>query len=455
MKKNEIDSVIIGAGLTGLAMAYFLKKSGKSFIVLEKENRTGGVINSITEGEFLYETGPNTGVLSTREIVNIFDDPEIRSRLDTANSSAKNRYILKNGKWEPLPSGLISGLTTPLFTFSDKLRILLEPFRKPGNNPDETVGDLVIRRLGKSYLDYAVDPFISGIYAGDPLKLVTRHALPKLYALEQKYGSFIKGAIAKSMEPKNDSDKKVTREVFSVKGGLVRLVESLAEAAGAGNIITGCRDLHVLRQNGGFGLNFISHDGQSVNIPAKYVISTTGASSLQSLFPFIGEEDMKAITSLVYAGVVQVTAGFNRWHGKKLDAFGGLIPGVEKRDILGILFLSSIFENRAPAGGALLSVFMGGIRHSEILKWQDEEIVRTVSAEIESTLKHTGPPDLVRIHRYARAIPQYDNTSDRRLKAIASAEAEFPGLILAGNIRDGIGMADRVRQAKNIADQVK
>jgi protoporphyrinogen/coproporphyrinogen III oxidase len=119
-------------------------------------------------------------------------------------------------KWEPLPSGIIKGITTPLFTFPDKLRLLGEPFRKKGENPNETLADLVLRRMGKSFLDYAIDPFILGIYSGDPAKLVTKFAFPKLYRLEQDYGSFIKGALKKAKEPKTEREKKATKEIFSV-----------------------------------------------------------------------------------------------------------------------------------------------------------------------------------------------------------------------------------------------
>ena len=158
--------------------------------------------------------------------------------LDKADPNAK-RYILKNGQWTPLPSGLISAINTPLFTLKDKFRILGEPFRKPGSDPDESVAQLVRRRLGESFLDYAVNPFISGVYAGDPEKLITRYALPKLYALEQNYGSFIKGSIAKARQKKTELEKKATREVFSAKGGLGNLIKALTLKIGKEKILTG------------------------------------------------------------------------------------------------------------------------------------------------------------------------------------------------------------------------
>ncbi len=164
--KKEVT--IIGAGLTGLSLAYYLQQAGMEVLLLEKEERPGGVINSVEEGGFIYETGPNTGILGNPEIVELFGELAGLCELETANPMAKNRWIWKSGQWHPLPAGLAAAIKTPLFTGGDKLRILGEAFRKKGNDPMESVAGLVKRRLGESYLDYAVDPFISGIYAGDP-----------------------------------------------------------------------------------------------------------------------------------------------------------------------------------------------------------------------------------------------------------------------------------------------
>lgn len=451
MNPNTKDIIIIGAGLTGLTTGYYLNKAGRNFVIIEKEPRAGGVINTITENGFTFETGPNTGVLSTPEIASLFEELKDRCNHVTAGQGSNKRYILKNGRWTALPSGPLSAIGTPLFTMKDKFRILGEPFRKPGTNPDETIARLVERRLGQSFLDYAVDPFISGIYAGDPGKLVTRFALPKLYALEQQYGSFIKGAIVKSLQPGTDDSKKVTREVFSVRGGLKNLITALADEIGDEKIIKSCREIVVSPLSGGFKVSVSDNKGITREIFSQAVISTAGGFALPSLFPFIADEHMNKISALNYAGVVQVTAGYNNWNGKKLDAFGGLVPSKEKRDILGILFPSAIFANRAPENGALLSVFIGGVKNPGALNKSDREIEEIALNEIGKTLSTRETPDLLKINRYEHAIPQYDASSGKRLESIRLLQRKYPGLILAGNIRDGIGMADRVKQAKTVA----
>ena len=202
MEPQQTDILIIGAGLTGLTTGFWLTRAGKDIHILEKADRVGGQIHTFREKDFVYESGPNTGVVSYPEVAELFEALSPACALETAREESKRRLIWKGNRFRALPSGLFSAVTTPLFTLGDKFRILGEPFRAKGNNPDESVGELAARRLGKSFLHYAVDPFLSGVYAGDPMKLVTRYALPKLYNLEQQYGSFIRGTIAKAKQPK-------------------------------------------------------------------------------------------------------------------------------------------------------------------------------------------------------------------------------------------------------------
>lgn len=451
---EKAEIVIIGAGLTGLTLAMYLSKAGKKVIIVEKNEKPGGVIQTGSGKGFVFETGPNTGVLSTPEIADLFVDLAGRCSLETANPKSKKRYILKNGKWHALPSGPLSAVNTPLFTFHDKLRILGEPMRPRGTDPDETVAQMVVRRLGRSFLNYAVDPFISGVYAGDPETLVTRYALPKLYNLEQNYGSFINGSIKKARLPKTDSEKRATREVFSVRGGLSNLINALVEITGPENIFTRSQGTSVHTAPNGFIVSYINSAGQGSKIEALKVITTTDSHTLASLLPFLPDEALKSVINLRYASIVQAAIGFTKWNGIKPDAFGGLIPSGEKRNILGILFPSAIFDERAPAGGALFSVFMGGMKRPDIYEMNDREVTEIVLRESGELLESTQKPDLIRIFRYKYAIPQYELSSGERFAAIKKIEAQYPGLILAGNIRDGIGMADRVKQAKQIANML-
>ncbi len=448
--QEHYDAVIIGAGLTGLTAAYYLNKKGKKVKVIEKQPYAGGVIQTHHKNGFVYESGPNTGVLSTPEAAELMEDLDGKCKLEIAYENAKRRWVWKGDDWQELPSGLVAGVKTPLFSMKDKLRILGEPFRKPGTNPDETLDEMVKRRMGKSFLNYAVDPFILGIYAGDPSYLVPRHALPKLYNLEQDYGSFIGGAIKKKKEEKSEREKKATKDVFSVKGGLSNLIHALQEEIGKEKIVLGNHRLNISKSKTDFE---VTYDAEKLS--ASHVIFTGGSHGMREVFEFLDKEEVETIDNLLYAKVVQVALGFKDWNGRKLNAFGGLVPFLENRDVLGVLLPSAFLSQRAPENGALLSVFLGGFRKPEMIDKSDEEILKLVEKEVKSMMKLPEfHPDMVDIFRYEHAIPQYGKSSEERFAMIDKVQKAHPGLIMAGNMRDGIGMADRIKQGRQVAEVI-
>ena len=447
---KSYDSIIVGAGLTGLTAAYRLILQGKRVLLLEAAERTGGQIHTHTEAGFTFESGPNTGVLSNAAVVDLFEKLSPTCNVEVAHPAAKRRLIWKKNGFRALPSGLLSGVSTPLFAFKDKLRILLEPFRAKGTNPNESVGELAKRRLGKSFVDYAVDPFISGIYAGDPYKLVTRYALPKLYNLEQQHGSFIRGTIAKAKQPKTEEEKRATKEVFSAKGGLQRLTDALAKQVGEENIILSAKHVAVMPSDeAGYTVRF-EHKGEQHCYEAKRVITTCGAYALPEVLPFLSAERLAPITCLNYAPVVQVCVCIAQNKDKLPKAFGGLIPSLEKKEALGILFPSDCFQGRTPSDeGKLYSFFFGGMKKLHFIEQSDEDI-REQTLELLHDLfgyPQDVQPDVLRIFRHQHAIPQYDDHTGQRFEAIETIERDYPGLSLAGNIKGGISMADRIRQA--------
>lgn len=445
MKQHDI--VVIGAGLTGLSVAFHLKKMGCDVIVLEKESRIGGQIRTYTEEGFTFESGPNTGVISFPEVAELFQSLSDKCQLEIARDSSKRRLIWKDKRFHALPSSLMGGITTPLFRLSDKFRILGEPWRKQGTDPDESVGALAQRRLGRSFYEYAVDPFVSGVYAGDPMKLTTRYALPKLYNLEATYGSFIRGSIAKAKEKKSERDKLATKKVFSAVGGLQQMVDAMSQEL---DITTGATHVTVEPQEDGSWL--VNYQGGE-SIHCSQVVTTVGAYALPQLLPFVEKELMQKISNLFYAPIIQVVVGVKDARGMECPAFGGLVPHKEHQRVLGILFPSSCFGGRAPEGGALYSYFIGGARHTEYMQKTDEEIREIVLDAFHRMLKYPADsqPDLIRIFRHERAIPQYWSDSGERFKAIDYLQQKYPGLTLAGNMRDGIGMGHRIHQGAEVA----
>lgn len=458
---EKAEVTVIGAGLTGLTTAYWLKRKGVDVRIVETDSRIGGQIQTQHNNHYIYETGPTTGSVSTPEVAELMMDLATVSggkcQLETAPDSSKRRLIWKGDRFRELPSGLLSAVTTPLFRFSDKLRILGEPWRKRGFDPDESIASLAARRLGRSFVDYAVDPFISGVYAGNPDQLVTRYALPKLYALERDYGSFVRGAIAKAKQPKSDRDRLATKKVFSALGGLSHIPESEADYIGMEHIVLGASNVAVSSHGDReWETRFLDHEGKVRSVLSQWVVTTCGAYNLPALLPFVDKATMDAISQLVYAPVMEVNVGMPDTFGGDYRAFGGLVPTVEYQQILGILFPSACFTKRAPEGGALFSFFLGGIKHPEMLEKSDAEICSIVEQCLHTMLKFPADakPDFIHISRHQRAIPQYGADSGRRFEAVARIEKSFPGLIVGGNLRDGIGMGHRITQATTIANHI-
>ena len=427
-KEYTKDIVVIGAGITGLTTAYWLKKGGKDVEVLEKEERFGGQIHTFHVDGYLFESGPNTGVLSSPEAVELFNSIAADCQVDIARSSAKRRLVWKKDSFTSLPTSLSTAIITPLFTTYDKLRILGEPFRAKGSDPNESVADMVKRRLGNSYYNYAVDPFIAGIYAGDPTKLITRYALPKLYQLEQNYGSFIRGAIKKAKEKKTERERLATKDVFSPNHGMEQIIKALAKNIDEKNIVLGANNLSVMPQeDGSYSVTYTNSQGNECVVRANKVITTCGAYALPQVLPFVTEAEKQALSNLTYAPVVQVGVGIKYVNNHTLNAFGGLVPTI-----------------------------LGGMKDQDMVNKSDEEIVSLVKDALHRMLKVPNDVEIeaIKISRHQRAIPQYWANTEERIKAVQAVEQRYKGLIVAGNLRDGIGIADRIKQGTLVAQSI-
>jgi oxygen-dependent protoporphyrinogen oxidase len=179
------DVIIIGAGITGLATAHFLERQGLSTRIIEKEPHVGGTIRSGRVDGFLVEYGPNSALDTSPVLHELFESAGVADRLQYANAKSQNRYIVRDGKLVNLPMSPLAFLKTPLFSASAKIRLLKEPFiSKSNSDVDESLADFVRRRIGEEFLDYAINPFVAGVYAGDPEELSVRSSFPKLLELE-------------------------------------------------------------------------------------------------------------------------------------------------------------------------------------------------------------------------------------------------------------------------------
>ena len=247
----KTDVVVAGEGITGLCIAYWLKKRGINVTMLAKDSEVGGTMKSVKEQGFLYETGANTGLETTPLIKKLITDLKLESEFVYANPEGKNRYILRDGVLHSMPLGPGSFLFTKLFSASAKFRLMKEPFIGRAEK-EESVAEFVERRLGREFLDYAIDPFVAGVFAGKPEQLSVRSAFPKLYALEENYGGLIKGMIKGAGERKQRAEKAKDRaETFSFINGMQILPQAIGKSLGnklfLNSKVTGIRNLTTAR----------------------------------------------------------------------------------------------------------------------------------------------------------------------------------------------------------------
>ncbi|MDQ8192847.1 protoporphyrinogen oxidase [Coraliomargarita sp. SDUM461004] len=441
MKKTAI----IGSGITALTRAWQLTQRGHSCVVLESSPRIGGAIQSHRSGAYLAEAGPNSIQVNSAAVDRFLRSvPNLENRIITASARAKKRFILRNGRPQAVPMGPLSAITSPLWSLSGKLRVLKEPFVRPmAPDVEESAADFVRRRLGEELYQYAINPLIGGIYAGDPEQLSLRYAFPKLYALEQNHGGMIRGAIAKMHGNRQKHVPTVNKRIISFENGLAELPQALAAALGE------CVHTSVY-------LESIQHIDSHWQIKWNgqihhydEVILTTPAHSLAMLpLDLTLEKALRPLKAIDYPPVSVLSLAFKRAEvAHPLDGFGVLIPECEKRMILGVLFPSSIFAHRAPADEVLLTVFVGGERQPKLAQPDTDTLRIKILPELRQILGVAGKPKFVHHTHWPRAIPQYKLGYGELLQQMQTVEAHFPGLKLAGNYRTGISLSYCIESA--------
>ena len=345
----EVDAAVVGAGISGLVVAHRLKQTGHTVVCLDP-NSPGGVISSRFEGGFLTERGPNSTLETCPEITKLIAELDLGSERIYASDRAKRRFILRRKRLYDLPMSPISFLSTGLFSMRAKARLALEPFIGKGK-PGESLADFVKRRLGQEFLDYAINPFVAGVYAGNPHLLSVAAGFPKLYALERDYGGLIMGALRGARARKKRAEVAKDRaRMLSFKRGMGALPERLGAMLGADWIED--RVISLARNPGGYRLQTAGEKALHARVLVLAVPAMTAANLLDDL----DLDAANALREIHYPPVTSVALGFKREQvAHTLDGFGFLVPEKEKRMILGSLFSSGLFPGRAPEGHVLLT----------------------------------------------------------------------------------------------------
>ena len=431
---------MVGGGISGLGVAYALHRAGIRVYLLEGRDSVGGVIHSELRDGYLIESGPNSALNNSLEVEQVLGELGLLDQRVFASPSARKRFIARDARPLPLPMSPIQFVTTPLWSARAKWRLLAEPFI-PRASPEheETVAEFVTRRLGHEVLDYAVDPFVSGVYAGSPDTLSMRSTFPTLFGLEREHGGLVRGALASLRRSR--PPRPARRGIYSFRTGMAALPLGIAERLGE-RVWRKASVTVLTKTSNGFRLD-VERAGSSVQVDADRVILATPADRasllLRSFAPALAAE----LVAVAYAPIAVVFTGFPRGAvTHRLDGFGCLVPSIEGRPLLGSLWNSTLFPGRAPDGMVACTNYLGGSRHPEILDRSDDELLGLVTRDLSELLGTPATPTFARVIRHARGIPQYLVGHATRLVRIQGEVDRVPGLSLVGNYLHGVAVGD-------------
>ena len=491
--------VVVGGGISGLATALAVKDLAArearevEVVVLEKAARAGGNLRTENVSGYLCESGPNGFLDSVPETLALVRRVGIEERLQPSSDDARRRFLYHRGVLHPLPGGIGAFLASPLLSWGGKLRLMGEPLVPARRRPpeeDESIRSFAARRVGAEAADVMIDSLVSGIFAGDPSRLSLRACFPKMYQMETEHGGLVKamlagrrakrhgeglsslgrvpaagapgtgGASGRAGARGNASDPSKggggmgmpAGKLTSFRGGIQDLIEGVAGALGPA-VRTGVEVTSIGRNTEDD--RWICELGGGERLEADAVVLASPSRASARIVGAIDPELSARLDTIEYASVAVVCLGFDPSAlPRPLDGFGFLVPRGEGVRSLGVLWDSSIYPGRAPAGKALVRAMIGGARDPEAVDLPDEALRETVLADLTRTMGPFGAPEFVRIFRHARGIPQYTLGHLERLDLIEAAVRCHPGLFLAGNSYHGVAINSCIAAAGPLAGTI-
>lgn len=429
---------IIGAGISGLTLASELEKMGKPYVLFESNSHTGGYIHSVRIKNYLLEVGPNS-ILVDKKTKEFISSLKLDTEFEPAALVNKNRFIYKHGTIRQVPSGPLSFLAGNFFSLKTKYILLKEAFNKTKSMEDESVYDFFTRRFSEEFTQYTIDPFSTGVYAGNIKQLLIAETFPQLVELEKKYGSIIKGIFKKGFGEQ--------RKTGTFADGLQRLTDALTMQ------ITSLQlNARVLSIHNHDGKNMLTVDSQNgvreLTFDKVVVCGTTfqAADLIKDLYADVSG----ALLQTRYAPMKAVFAAFKRKDvAHPMNGFGCLYPSVEKSFLAGTIWNSSIFANRCPADEVLTTSFIGGMHHPEYTALSDSDILKRAIEQLTHDLGINGKPTFTHVAGWDKAIPQYDlQLKNARL---ASSKLRSKHIYFSSNWTNGISLGSCIQSARDLA----
>jgi oxygen-dependent protoporphyrinogen oxidase len=449
---NDTDVLIIGGGISGLSTAWWLNRAGLSVNVWESGKCPGGKIQSRRQDGYLTEQAAALVMNFRPEVAQLVQESGLEAvktaRLPEAEA---HRYLLHDGQLIALPMRLGRMVCSPLWSWRAKLRLLTEPFIPPGGSEDETVSGFVCRRLGREVLEKAMEPFVAGTLAADPDLANAAATLPRLTALERRYGSLAAGILVNRVLQRKQG---CITDTFSFHGGMSTLVDTLSRTPGV-CVATSHTVNEIAREQHGWRVTATTHDGQR-SLRARQLVLTVPAGCAARLVNPLDAELAEQLTGIRYAPKTVVHLGMDRTVvGHPLDGTGFLVPRRENQSVTGNLWMSTLFSGRAPRDKVLLTAYLGGARAPATVDWDDGRIIDAALAMLRPVLRLKGSePDMVRIDRHREALPLYHGAYQARMQAIDARLARLPGLHLVANYRGGVSVRDRITSGYTAAQRI-
>jgi len=443
---REIETLVIGGGISGLASAWHIAASGNPVEIWEAAGRAGGKIATENNAGYTTEQAASM-VLNFRPEVSDFLQQSGLDSHKLLRTPTSRRYLIHQGVLQEMPMKFGGMLFSPLWTLRGKLRLILEPFILSRAAENESVADFIRRRLGNEMLDKALSAYISGTLASDPEQADALSVLPHLTALERRYGSLTTGAFVRRVL--NRKRASVT-EGFSFRGGMSTLVDELSQQLG-GCLKTEHRIVHIEPATNGWCVTARTPRGER-SCHARKLILSTPASTAAKLLKAHNTTLSRLLDHIEYAPVSVVHLAYKKCDiDHQTDGTGFLTPWREKLMLNGSMWMHSLFENRAPQGQVLLSNYLGGARHPQIAHWSEQQRIDLAHRELKGLLGIRGEPIWSKVNHHAQALPLYHGHYAQHQQAISRALAASPGLYLQANYLGGVSVRDRILCAQQLA----
>ena len=455
---------IIGGGISGLSAAFALEEKRRAgapveYLLFESSPRLGGVMVTDRVEGCLVEAGPDSFISEKPWAAELCRKIGLGNQLIGSNDSERKTYILTNGKLVVMPDGLMFMVPTkilptvfsPLFSLRTKMRMAAEWFHPPHKaSADETVAEMVERHYGPEMVDRLADPLLSGVYGGEASQLSVRAVLPRFADMEAKHGSLGRAMLA----ARNNMGAAATapaRPLFtSLKEGMQQMVDALLSRLDPNALRAASPVQSVIPQDGGWT---VSAGYQSDHFDA--LIIATPAQAASSLLQLANENLARELGEIRYTSSVTVTLGYDQTVRRSLPpGFGFLVPRSEGRRMLAATFVHHKFPHRAPEDRAIVRCFLGGSRDEEILDYTEDQILQIVRNELQQIIGLTAEALFTRVYKWKGAMAQYSVGHLDRLQRIEALRQKLPGLALAGNGFNGIGVPDCVRSGTEAAGKV-